>query len=93
MTAIEASRQCDGDVVVVSRDTDVLTLLLARTQLEKIYLVQPQHGKPNKCYSIQRVKQHVGAVTCEIVLALHAMTSCDTTSAPFRKGKKKCFPG
>ena len=89
MSGIEAAKECDGNVAVVSRDTDILVLLLGRAKSEDIYLVQPQPGKEDKTYSIQRIKQRIGPDICDILLVLHALTGCDTNSAPFRKGEGK----
>ena len=51
--------------------------------------VQPQPGKPAKLINIQQVNTDLGPDLCDVLLLLHAMMGCDTTSAPFRKGKKK----
>ena len=74
---------------MVSRDTaDVLVILLARLTRGEVH-VQPQPDKPAKLINIQQVKTDLCPDLCDVLLPLHAMTGCDTTSAPFRKGKKK----
>ncbi len=89
-TAMDAAAEVVGrPAAVVTRDTDVLVILLARLRRGEVILVQPQPGKPSKHISIQKVKSDLGPELCSVLLPLHAMTGCDTTSAPFRKGKKK----
>ena len=85
MTAADTA---NGRAAAVSQDTDVLVILLARLTRGEV-LVQPQPGKPAKFINIQQVKTDLDPDLSDVLLPLHAMTGCDTTSAPFRKGKKK----
>ena len=69
---------------VVSRDTDVLVILLAKLTRVEVIRVQPQPGKPAKLIKIEQVKTDLGPDLYDVLLPLHAMTGFDTTSAPFR---------
>ena len=53
-----------------------------------IVLIQPQPGKADRTHDLYKISGELGAL-CGVLLALHAFTGCDTTSAPFRKGKNK----
>ena len=90
ITALEKTSENDEEcVAVVSRDTDVLVILIARLDDRRnIVLIQPQPGKADRTYDLYKISGELGPL-CEVLLALHAFTGCDTTSAPFRKGKKK----
>ena len=88
--AISASEAANGYTVVLSHDTDVLILLLARLGAD-VLLVQPQSGKPDKVIRIQQLKRSLGPRLCSILLSMHAMTGCDTTSASCCKGNKRPF--
>ena len=89
ISATNAADTASEPVAVVSRDTDVLVILLARLQKGDVILFEPQTGKPDKLINIQQLKKDLGPEICNILLPLHAITGCDTTSAHFRKGKKK----
>ena len=52
--------------------------------------IQPQPGKADRTCDLYKISGELGAL-CEVLLALHAFTGCDTTSAPFRNGKKKQY--
>ena len=90
ITALEKASENDEEcVAVVSRDTDVLIILIARLDDRRnIVLIQPQPGKADRTYDLYKISGELGPL-CEVLLVLHAFTGCDTTSAPFRKGKKK----
>lgn len=89
LSAMAAAEGTSGPIHVVSRDTDVLVFLLGRLHSEEVILVQPQPGNPSKLISIQQVKACLGSDLCDVLLPLHAMTGCSTTSAPFGIGKEK----
>ena len=85
----EASRDEKEYVSVLSRDTDVIVILLERLGDHKnIFMIHPQSGKPDKIYPLHLVRKSLGPCS-DVLMAVHAFTGCDTTSAPFRKGKKK----
>ena len=90
ITALENASKNDEECVAVgSRDTDVLVILIARLDDRRnIVLIHSQPGKPDRTYDLYKISGELGAL-CEVLLALHAFTGCDTTSAPFRKGENK----
>lgn len=88
VSATEAANSSPGPVTVISRDTDVVVLLLARLSTEDVIRIQHQLGMSNKYIRIQDVKRDIGQDVSDILLPLHVLTGCDTTSVPFRKGKK-----
>jgi hypothetical protein len=90
-TAIKHS-EFTSSVIVVGEDVDLLILLVALVKQEsEIYFAKPSHGNvKQKSYPIQSLRQLFGPIT-KCILFLHAATGCDTTSAPFRLGKKKAF--
>ena len=89
LSAIATAKATSEPIHVVSRDTDVLVILLTRLSTEEVILVQPQPGKQAKLINMQQMKRCLGPDLCDVLLSLHAMTGCDTTSAPFGIGKKK----
>lgn len=88
MVAANGTRD-DIEVLVVSRDTDILVMLLAKLEKGKVILAQPQPGKRSKFIDVQQMREEIGDDVCQALLPLHAVTGCDTTSAPFRKGKTR----
>ena len=89
ITALEDASENDEEcVAVVSRDTDVLVILIARLDARRnIVLIQPQPGKADRTHDLYKISGELGAL-CEVLLALHAFTGCDTTSAPLQKWEK-----
>jgi hypothetical protein len=81
-----------GNVVVVGEDTDLLVLLIALAPPQRdILLLKPGTAKVNtKIYSSSNLQQELGDM-CPHLLFAHGMSGCDTTSAPYSKGKKKVF--
>lgn len=80
--------------VVVGEDVDLLVLLVSlqtsssETESFKIYFLKPGRGKISK-----RLYDSTSAVSdttiAKSLLFLHAFGGCDTTSAPYGKGKMK----
>ena len=89
-TAIEYSTS--SSVVVVGSDIDLLILLIQLSEKDsQLYFHKPGTGKcPDKGFFIRCILQHLSDAS-EMLLFLHAMTGCDTTSALYRQGKKKVF--
>ena len=56
LSAMAADDTANGRAAVVSRDTDVLVILLASLTRGEVILVQPQPDKPAKLINIQQVK-------------------------------------
>ena len=69
-------------VDVVSRDTGVLIILLARLDIDDVIVIQHQPGKPDRIITIQQVMQCIRTDICGVLLSLHALTACDTWSFP-----------
>ena len=79
-------------VCVIGEDTDVLALLLhhSSVEAENIYFTSEQKSNaksPPKIWHIKGSKQTLGNNICENLLALHAITGCDTTSRIHSIGK------
>lgn len=89
-TALKLSNQ--KNVTVVSTDTDVCVMLIARTPTSSsINVLHPGTSThPGKLYNISDLQETLGVMKDHILL-VHAFTGCDTTSAIYGKGKKKFF--
>ena len=77
---------------VVADDTDILVLLVhhLRPAMANIYLLmQPTSGKNKgpRIINIREVQQHKCSVATKHILAIHALSGCDTTSALYGHGK------
>lgn len=84
-----ASKSPNNKVVIVSEDTDVLTILAARTPPNmEVFLLKPPSPKvPDVVYSSESLSSRSTCIRSNILL-LHAFTGCDTTSAFYYYGKK-----
>lgn len=79
-----------GPSVLVGEDTDQLVLLITRAT-KKVFLLMPgKKGKMDCTYSIKHIHNHLGDMK-DYMLLLQALTGSDSTSAPFRKGKKNAY--
>ena len=76
-------------VIAVGTDTDILVMLVARatTNMDVHMLCRKN---PPKLYRIRDIQDNIGD-TSFYLMVLHAITGCDTVSAPFRQGKRKAF--
>lgn len=92
-TAISLSSN-KPSVTVIATDTDILTILIARSDDEnapKLKMLKPGRQQTvSKYYDIAEIRQNMGPLK-DVLLFAHAMSGCDTTSAFFRKGKVKTF--
>lgn len=84
-TTLEQADSNRNAVVTVADDTDVVMMLL--------YHWQEHHGnvfffqeKVNKAWKLNKVCHRLDSIR-EFLLFIHAFSGCDTTSAPFGKGK------
>ena len=78
-SAVAEAKQMSSRLdIVISRDMEVLILLLTKVKTEDI-LLHHQHGKPDKNISMQDVDQYIRVEVWKFLLPLHAMTGCDTT--------------
>jgi len=93
--AIElATRQ--QPAIVVADDTDVLCLLThhLKSNMADVYMLLSRRSiknKSGKLVSIRKVQSTIGTQAVGQLLVLHALTGCDTTSAPFGIGKVTAF--
>ena len=71
------------DTILVSEDTDLLVLLLhyASQNTRKIFLCPEPKQRRSKAWDIQLCQQALGSDVCEIILFIHAILGCDTTSS------------
>jgi hypothetical protein len=80
----------NGNVVVIGDDTDLLVLIIALASPQRdILLLKPGTSKmETNVYSSSCLQRALPDVHSHM-LFIHAMSGCDTTSAPYNKGKKK----
>lgn len=88
LQAKKTAQHEQGNVIVVSEDTDVLALLAALSLEEReIFLLNPPSSKkPGVVYS-SRSLASLNASMQSNILVLHAFSGCDTTSACYYRGK------
>ena len=85
-TALDLATTGEKEVVLVADDTDIFVMLVYhwKSEMKNIIFFQQKMLKGWNIASLfprlEQVKDHI--------LFIHAMTGCDTTSAPYRKGKK-----
>ncbi|KAF0748921.1 Uncharacterized protein FWK35_00020834, partial [Aphis craccivora] len=84
-TAIEEAQT--KNTIIVGEDVDLLVIFISRTtSREKVYFLKPGKGKvETKIYSPDCMDHYNNGR--DIILFLHAVTGCDTTSTFFNKGK------
>ncbi|XP_030762544.1 uncharacterized protein LOC115887293 [Sitophilus oryzae] len=76
----------EGTVAVVSEDTDIRVLLIHYCH-KRLFMIPPgKVSKPNKIIDISALQQKLGDLK-NVILSVHAISGCDTTSAVFNKGK------
>jgi len=90
----EALNLCNGGqpMTIIGDDTDLLVILAATAKpTDNVYILKSGTGtKQSKVINCQTMLRHLGELRLS-VLFIHVMTGCDTTSAMFRKGKRKPF--
>ena len=79
-------------VVVISTDTDLLKMPVARAPSNSnIFLVNPGHSKvPQKVFDVPAIQDALGLLKNNL-LCLHAVTDSDMTSPPYQQGEKKGY--
>ena len=79
-------------VLVISRDTDVLLLLVhvMTTKPVEVWMISGT-AKNRKCYPVHEASQRLTQSVKTNLLSFHALTGCDTTSAFHSYGKKSCW--
>eukprot|EP00794_Sanderia_malayensis_P016276 gene16276-biopygen13830 len=79
----------DTDTVVVSKDTDVLILLVwafSKLDITRKWLLKYDN---DKFVDIGGICDAIGPDMCNVLPAIHALSGCDTTSYFFKVGKVK----
>ena len=85
-TALDLATTGEKEVVLIPDDTDIFVMLIYhwKSEMKNIILYQQKMPKGWNIASLfprlDKVKDHI--------LFVHAMTGCDTTSAPYGKEKK-----
>ncbi len=88
-TALAVVEAEERPVVVVGTDTDLLVMLVARASATTdVYM--KCCSNPEMIFSINEIQHSIGD-TRNHLMALHAVTGCDTVSAIYRRGKKAPF--
>ena len=79
-------------VLVISRDTDVLLLLVhfMPTKPVEVWMIYAT-AKSRKCYQVHEASQRLTQSVKTNLLSVHALTGCDTTSAFHGYRKKSCW--
>ena len=79
-------------MLVISRDTDVLLLLVhfMPTKPVEVWMISGT-PKSRKCYPVHEASQRLPQSVKTNLLSFHALTGCDTTSAFHGYGKKSCW--
>jgi 5'-3' exonuclease len=90
-TALQIAKQ-NQPVTVVANDTDVLVLLVYHFQACMSDICMQSEVTKNGCgqtklISVREVCAALGEVTTRQILAIHAISGCDTTSSVFGIGK------
>ncbi len=90
--AMNAVQNGATNLLIVSPDTDVAILAIAHAATLSVP-VSVSLGREGRARIINAsaVASCLGSQTCAAILGLHALTGCDSTSAFYGKGKKKCF--
>ena len=78
--------------VIVGQDTDLIVLMIAlTTDAVDVYMLIPGcKDRIDRIYSSRKLLEALGEMKRHI-LFIHAVTGCDTTSAPYRLGKVAPF--
>ena len=78
---------CKNDVVIVSKDTDVLVLLVWAYNEYNISKQWSMNYEKDQYVDVGMICGSLGSQICKNLPALHALTGCDTTSHFFNTGK------
>ncbi|KAG5873472.1 hypothetical protein JTB14_029560 [Gonioctena quinquepunctata] len=86
--ALSLAEGTETVVVVVGEDIDLLVILTGLCQRENVFFLKPGKGNvPPTTYSPVPALQN--KFIKENIMFLHAMSGCNTTSAPYKQGKLK----
>lgn len=82
----------NGAVIIRSPDTDVFLLLLALIDnFSAPVFMDTGSGEHRRILDIRHIRADVGEDVSIVLMGLHALTRCDTTSVFMRKGKVHPF--
>ncbi len=88
-TALSVSQSLSKPVVVIGTDTDLLVMLVSQaTPLTRMHMMFKRN--PLCVYDITDIQHSIGGARKHL-MAVHAITGCDTVSALFGQGKRKAF--
>lgn len=84
------------NVITVADDTDIFILLISLSQNNKydtkLYMLHSGSAKtPNKYLDILKIANTLPHYVLNNLLFIHSFTGCDTTSYPYKMGKKRIF--
>lgn len=93
-TALQIANK--NTVTVVADDTDILVLLVSHYQsdMADVFMLSEiaRSRSAKVCLiPVRAVKEHIGQKAALQILAIHALSGCDTTSAVFGHGKGTVF--
>ena len=93
-TALEIAQT--KPVTVVAEDADILALLVHHVQptMAEVFMLsvcKARKAMQRKLISIQKVQHDIGTTAQQQLLAVHALTGCDTTSALYGHSKVSAF--
>lgn len=80
----------DRSIVVVGQDTDVFVFLIGLPQCETLQLFFHKPSGIPSTYDIKKIREEISEVK-NVVLFMHAITGCDTTSSIYGKGKLNAY--
>ena len=79
-------------IIVNSRDTDVMLLLLhfVSKEAREVWMIS-EIAMKHRCYPIHAMSEKLQKNVMENILSLHALIGCNTSSSFTGHGKKKCW--
>jgi len=83
-----ASTRSNQPVVLVGNDTDLLVILISAVT-DEVNLSIQLTTSPNTIYRISDIQKALSLDVRSHILLAHAITGCDTVSAPYNIGKQK----
>jgi hypothetical protein len=96
-TAIDFARAKNTrSVTVIANDTDILVLLVYHfnTEMAEIFMMSRVFSKASwktELISIRQLRLSLGLTAANSLLAIHAISGCDTTSTLFEHGKRSVW--
>lgn len=88
--AVDAAKKNFQRVIFISRDTDVLVLMVMHATTPEVWLSAGTGTKP-RYVPVHTIKQTLTPEILAGMPAFHALTGCDTTSRMFGTGKKTAW--